>query len=1123
MCSFRDEFDQSCWLEHLGKARARIREHEVEFNKFRRLRRLREDTCDQFVAVDHRRGIRFFVALDGEVVQAAFGLDVLQEGGNKAQERPPGLRVIGLKNDELGRLRDRLFEIHHQPADIQPVESRRLQLQRLLPPHRDATVRQHRDGVDSCRVEDIALSPVGRIDHSQHIGHPPTGDAGGRRPDIGLLIRAGDDAGHRAGRWYGLRFTSERIADLQPGIIHSGIRGVIRRVGIHARAFAELHGFLRQQPQRGIRQNNQVLTGFGIRQCPGDHGSRRHTRHAEQVQCLNTVEGIQPGMCGRIAQIVGISQTGQPIVAAGECKRAARGTVCRRHTGAAQIIDRQIRRPLIIEQVETLSDTDYLALLQPYAERRFARDARGMKGFYDSALARKHSLRQDFEGFYQEVLGDPQFTFATFGKKDFGRLPQAVVDELVRDIPKLGYQGKAIPFDADMVEDQNLLVYLERVKGTRGATRTRTVMRMKIRPEQERPLLQAIQKALSAGGSVQVGSPLPEDAFYDAILQAVKTINTHLTDQQYNASKLSAARAVRKEIEKLLKANEVDVQAMARHYLDSLDLIEQAVANGRSERMPLFQQFVATRVRQSGERAPFTVTKTAVRMPKKQIAAGELTVINDTASLGDLLHTRSAKAGVQYEIDFGDGMTAVYRPWTGENVFAQRGEFEFRLPDHPEGKAIDHAMAMLEQLGIPAKLSSSEETELLYLHKQAYLALEHKLPAYRQLVADLDARGADTPTRIAAMRSYWGQKLGVPDVTKLPGYDPQGVYQLGYLDRNMRAGYRHQLRFDVSEADIRKKMAGFALKHSVTGGNDIVGLVDTMLGGNGAFVSTVEKMRVGVPVGGMSPEADMETGGATYFFTRLAKHPNTERGSEGFYFKVDMLRRMDAISYDHDAFGKVIGTYVEEHRHSSVEDWKRIYSHSGNETIFTAPAPVDDATRVKELDQENKQLKQQLLTLQKQVDELLAEKKAAANRSRAQQLLRKLERQGLKFGSDEDKDAEVSRLAELSDDAFTATEAAFERAAQTVAGRKPTEAATAEKPCEKCPDKTAEPAAAPEKPAIPPTQAETTTPPLRTDAGVRPLVVDDQKNDLEAQLKKGFRRAYQDRMVRMTGEPVGEE
>jgi len=64
---------------------------------------------------------------------------------------------------------------------------------------------------------------------------------------------------------------------------------------------------------------------------------------------------------------------------------------------------------------------------------------------------------------------------------------------------------------------------------------------------------------------------------------------------------------------------------------------------------------------------------------------------------------------------------------------------------------------------------------------------------------------------------------------------------------------------------------------------------------------------------------------ASYCFTRLAKHPRRDTSaSEGFYFKIEMIRRMDAISYDHDAFGKVIGGYVEEHRHSTVDAWKKI-------------------------------------------------------------------------------------------------------------------------------------------------------------------------------------------------------
>ncbi|MEE9367940.1 MAG: hypothetical protein V3V05_03645 [Pontiella sp.] len=43
---------------------------------------------------------------------------------------------------------------------------------------------------------------------------------------------------------------------------------------------------------------------------------------------------------------------------------------------------------------------------------------------------------------------------------------------------------------------------------------------------------------------------------------------------------------------------------------------------------------------------------------------------------------------------------------------------------------------------------------------------------------------------------------------------------------------------------------------------------------------------------------------------------------------------MDAISYNHDAYGKVVDGYVKTHRGSDIADWKKFSSNSGNETIF---------------------------------------------------------------------------------------------------------------------------------------------------------------------------------------------
>lgn len=154
-----------------------------------------------------------------------------------------------------------------------------------------------------------------------------------------------------------------------------------------------------------------------------------------------------------------------------------------------------------------------------------------------------------------------------------------------------------------------------------------------------------------------------------------------------------------------------------------------------------------------------------------------------------------------------------------------------------------------------------------------------------------------------------------------------------------------------------------------------------------------------------------------------------------------------------------------------------------------------DPARVTDLEKENRQLKAQVAELQKRVQELEAEQKAAACRSRAKKLLTRLEKQGLSFASEEDREAELKRLAELSDEAFAATEAAYERLPRSAKADKDKD----EKPADS--DQGGKPAA----------KASTETP-LRSDAGVRPHDVDDRKVSLEDRLRDGFMAAYRNRV-----------
>ncbi|MFQ5486136.1 MAG: hypothetical protein ACE5DO_12500, partial [Desulfobacterales bacterium] len=117
---------------------------------------------------------------------------------------------------------------------------------------------------------------------------------------------------------------------------------------------------------------------------------------------------------------------------------------------------------------------------------------------------------------------------------------------------------------------------------------------------------------------------------------------------------------------------------------------------------------------------------------------------------------------------------------------------------------------------------------------------------------------------------------------------------------------------------------------------DLIKTIDNILADNGAMVSTVEKIRLGLPVGGMSPLSDMGSGGASYFFTRIRKIPSSgEAGDVGLYFKKNMVRRLDAITYDGDKFGKVTGNTVRNNRYHNTNMYKTIArSGRSDETIF---------------------------------------------------------------------------------------------------------------------------------------------------------------------------------------------
>ena len=604
-----------------------------------------------------------------------------------------------------------------------------------------------------------------------------------------------------------------------------------------------------------------------------------------------------------------------------------------------------------IERVEAIPDDQFVDMLRPYAERRFKKGSAKLDAFYKMALDRKHSVRNDFETFYGKLAkkrGLPGFSFDTrAAKKGAARLGE-FEERMVQDAAEAGWQGKTIPIDVDQIEDQNALVFQQTVKKGSKVTGKQTVLQIKVRPEHEDKILEAIGKAGPPGKKTilpQIGAPLSEDEFYDDILAAVKSVNHHMGDKVFSDQKIDKAMSHWDRLVMQAAQSDPEAAKMAEQYLDALRELQKtvdAVKSGKAgvSKLPKFTQYVRRTLPEppKGLNIPkpkdMVVRKGKVLMQKRTNAAGEIITDGTERDLSSIFG-RGMADGTQFEIEFEDGVTAVYRPWAGnKDIFAAAGELEVRVDGACAPGVVEKALEKIERLGLNAAPAAIEDAEIMYLQKQAYIQGVDNSPRFEKALTAM--KNKTKQEQVQALRDFWNTELGVRDVTELPHYNPFGEFQHATRGKLEGAGRRVQMRFDMTDNDLERQMSGLSLRHTLTDDRDMAEFIETALENNGAMVSTVEKMRMGIKPGGMSPVADMESGGGTYFFTRIRKTPTKSNpGTVGLYFKKSLLRRMDSITYDTDKYGRCTGDTVRRLRKSQIEHWKKISQRdASDETIF---------------------------------------------------------------------------------------------------------------------------------------------------------------------------------------------
>src|SRR5690606_24265897 len=130
---------------------------------------------------------------------------------------------------------------------------------------------------------------------------------------------------------------------------------------------------------------------------------------------------------------------------------------------------------------------------------------------------------------------------------------------------------------------------------------------MKVRPEAEGKLMDALRKAGVDTASARIGEALPEDLFAGDILSAVKTINHHAQDQKYNQATLKKVSDHLKALRRLSKSDDQDIREMADTYIAWVERVQQAAHEKKTidQRFETYLKKRATRTKKQKD-APFT-------------------------------------------------------------------------------------------------------------------------------------------------------------------------------------------------------------------------------------------------------------------------------------------------------------------------------------------------------------------------------------------------------------------------------------------------------------------------------------------------------------------------------------
>ena len=474
-----------------------------------------------------------------------------------------------------------------------------------------------------------------------------------------------------------------------------------------------------------------------------------------------------------------------------------------------------------------------------------------------------------------------------------------------RTIVESRLNGYVLPSDKGDIEDQHVLVWIE--KDAQG--RARTVAQFKTTGD----ATASLDRLLAASNA---DIKFDDKGLGDRLVEAVRGLGSQTNKGlEIRAKDIERVAAVRAELAKFVQATK-DAElrgAFERHFEPWVAALEHAIAAGEGKpaawKAPTsgsFKPFQPPRPKPAEDALPFE--RKAGDFERKQVERGFAVGTAET----------SYRAGHYFEAELGD---ATLRYWPGDSgvPLALRNQVQVLVAG--EGVASsERVFDVFKRLGISSERATAIDREELYLRQIAY----HRNEALADFNRVASAH-ADPVERVEALRQWLSTKAG-RDITASPTYRPEGRYQA------FGQGRVHTFRPDLEGKDWEAFQRDYRVIHKITQG-DLVGSIEAILNSGGQMAPTTEKLRRGLPVGGMSPQADLDSGGGSYTFTRI--RPRDRAMSEGdLIWRGQLVGRLDAISYAKDNYGRTSGTFVRDNRQSTVADWRKVSRNGGNETNF---------------------------------------------------------------------------------------------------------------------------------------------------------------------------------------------